>query len=76
MIATTALRKSISYVTDTSGDKLAIQFNLKNRIVREIMEDFLDTLDIIDREKEPSRPFDEVHQEILAKHRKNASVHN
>lgn len=67
MTDTTAIRNSISYVTDTNGDKLAIQFDLKNKEIREIVEDFLDILDLVERENEPSRPFEEVHQEILAK---------
>lgn len=67
MTDTTAIRNSISYVTDTNGDKLAIQFDLKNKEIREIVEDFLDILDVVERENEPSRPFEEVHQEILAK---------
>jgi BMFP domain-containing protein YqiC len=67
MTDTTAIRNSISYVTDTNGDKLAIQFDLKNKKIREIVEDFLDILDVVERENEPSRPFEEVNQEILAK---------
>ena len=64
---TVIIRNNISYVTDSKGDRLAIQFNLKSDVVREVVEDFLDILDVIDREKEPSRPFGEVHQEILEK---------
>lgn len=69
---TATIRNNISYVTDSSGEKLAIQFNLKSKEIREVVEDFLDILDVIDRENEPSRPFEEVHKEILAKRRINA----
>lgn len=61
------IRKNISFVTNTSGEKVAIQFNLKNKIIRGIVTDFLDILDVIDRDQESSRSFDEVHKQILAK---------
>jgi BMFP domain-containing protein YqiC len=76
MMVSAQVRKGISFVTDKHGEKLAIQFNLKNKVVRELMEDFFDTLDLVERENEPSRPFEEVHQEILEKHNKNAKIHH
>lgn len=44
------IRKNISFVTNANGEKVAIQFNLKNKIVRGIVTDFLDILDVIDRD--------------------------
>lgn len=72
MTKTALIRNNISYVTDSSGDRLAIQFNLKSKVVQEVVEDFLDILDVIERADEPSRLFEDVHKEILLKHRTNA----
>ncbi len=61
----TAIRQGLSYVTNSQGQKTAIQLDLTNEAVQEIVEDLIDTLDAIERRNEPTRPFEEVKQEIL-----------
>lgn len=60
------LQKHISFLTDAKGEKVAVQFDLKNRQVQELFEDLIDTLTVAERQSEPTRPFDEVRKEILA----------
>lgn len=60
------LQKHISFLTDAKGEKVAVQFDLKNRQVQELFEDLIDTLTVAERQQEPTRPFDEVRKEILA----------
>ena len=63
---TTAIRQGISYVTNSKGEKTALQLDLTNEAVQEIVEDLIDTLDAIERRGEPTRPFEDVKNEILA----------
>jgi len=63
---TTAIRQGISYVTNSKGEKTALQLDLTNTAVQEIVEDLMDTLDAAERRSEPIRPFEEVKNEILA----------
>lgn len=62
---TTAIRQDLSYVTNSQGQKTAIQLDLTNEAVQDLVEDLIDTLDAAERQAEPSRPFEEVKQEIL-----------
>ena len=61
----TAIRQVLSYVTNSQGQKTAIQLDLTNEAIQEIVEDLIDTLDAAERRDEPSRHFEEVKQEIL-----------
>ena len=61
----TSIRQGLSYVTNSQGQKTAIQLDLTNEAVQEIVEDLIDTLDAIERRNEPTRTFEEVKQEIL-----------
>ena len=65
----TAIRQGISYVTNSKGEKTALQLDLTNAAVQEIVEDLIDTLDAVDRKNEPTRSFDEVKNEIIASRR-------
>ena len=65
----TAIRQGISYVTNSKGEKTALQLDLTNAAVQEIVEDLIDTLDAIERRNEPTRSFDEVKNEIIASRR-------
>lgn len=60
------LQKHISFLTDAKGEKVAVQFDLRNRQVQELFEDLIDTLTVVERQNEPTKPFDEVRKEILA----------
>ncbi len=62
---TTAIRQGLSYVTNSQGEKTAIQLDLTNEAVQALVEDLIDTLDAMERRNEPTRPFEEVKQEIL-----------
>lgn len=61
----TTIRQGLSYVTNSQGQKTAIQLDLTNEAVQELVEDLIDTLDATERRNEPTRPFEEVKQEIL-----------
>ncbi len=65
----TAIRQGISYVTNSKGEKTALQLDLTNAAVQEIVEDLIDTLDAIERRNEPTRSFEEVKNEIIASRR-------
>lgn len=60
------LQKHMSFLTDASGKKVAVQFDLRNRQVQELFEDLMDTLTVIERQDEPTRLFDDIKKEILA----------
>lgn len=66
---TTAIRQGISYVTNSKGEKTALQLDLTNAAVQEIVEDLIDTLDSVERRNEPTRSFEEVKNEIIASRR-------
>lgn len=61
-----AIRQGISYVTNSKGEKIALQLDLTNAAVQEIAEDLLDMLDAIERRSEPTQPFEKVKNEILS----------
>ncbi|SFF34703.1 hypothetical protein [Spirosoma endophyticum] len=60
-----AIRQGISYVTNSKGEKTALQLDLTNEAVQEMVEDLIDTLDVIERRSEPTLLFEEVKNEIL-----------
>lgn len=60
-----AIRQGISYITDSKGEKTALQLDLTNPAIQEIVENLLDTLDTVERRGEPTRPFEEIKNEIL-----------
>ncbi len=60
------LKRNISFLTDAKGEKVAVQFDLRNQQMQELFEDLLDTLTVFERQDEPTRPFDEIKKEILA----------
>ena len=64
------LEKNISFLTDAKGQKIAVQFDLRNQQMQELFEDLLDTLATFERQDEPTRPFDEIKSEILAQRTK------
>lgn len=61
-----SLRQGISYVTNSKGEKTALQLDLTNEAVQEIVEDLIDTLDAMERRDEPKRSFADIKQEILS----------
>ncbi len=53
-------------MTNSKGEKTALQLDLTNAAVQEIVEDLMDTLDSIERRNDPIRSFNYVKNEILA----------
>jgi hypothetical protein len=51
---------------NSKGEKTALQLDLTNVAVQKIVEDLMDTLDAVERRSEPTRPFEDVKNEILA----------
>lgn len=49
--------------------KTAVVFDLKNSNVKDIMEDFFDSLTVLERINEPTVSFEEVKQQLLSKKR-------
>lgn len=62
----TAIRQGISYIINSKGEKTALQLDLTNPAVQEIVIDLIDTLDAIERRNEPTQPFEKVKNEILS----------
>ena len=65
-MSTSAIKQGISYLTNNNGKQTAVVFDLKNKAVKEIMEDFMDTLDAIDalEDNAPRKSFDEVKNNL------------
>ncbi len=59
------LEKNLHLVTNTDGEQIAIQIDLKDEEVRQFFEDLFDTLDVIKVQDEPTRSFEEIRAEIL-----------
>lgn len=66
MTATT-LKKHVKYVTDARGKATDIIISLKNKEVREYIEDLMDTQEAMTRDDGQGRPFDEFVAEYLSK---------
>ncbi|RYU92786.1 hypothetical protein [Emticicia agri] len=67
------LKKNIHFLVNAKGQKVAVQFDLRNKQIRELFEDFFDTLAVLERQNEPTKNFDDIKEEILA-NRKSLSV--
>lgn len=67
-MTTATIKQGISYVTNNKGKQTAIVFDLKNKAVKELMEDFMDTLDAIDslNDSAPRKFLQEVRKNLLA----------
>ena len=67
-MTTATIKKGISYVTNNKGKQTAVVFDLKNKAVKELMEDFMDTLDAIDslNDSTPRKSLEEVRKNLLA----------
>ena len=66
MTATT-LKKHINYLTDNSGQKVAVQLDLKNKKMQVFFEDLLDTMEAIDAYKEPRTSLQDLKKELFGK---------
>jgi hypothetical protein len=66
-MTTVSIKQGISYITNNKGKQTALVFDLKNKAVRELMEDFMDTLDAIDslNDSTPRKSLREVRENLL-----------
>jgi hypothetical protein len=53
-MSTKTLKQGISYLTNDKGKQTAVVFDLKNKAIRELIEDFMDTVDAIDSLNDPT----------------------
>ena len=62
-----SIKQGISYMTNNKGKQTALVFDLKNKDVKELMEDFMDTLDAIDslNDSTPRKSLKEVRKNLL-----------
>lgn len=60
------LKRNISFLTDAKGQKVAVQFDLRNQQMQELFDDLIDTLTVFERQDEQTKPFEEIKKEILA----------
>lgn len=67
-MTTATIKQGISYMTNNKGKQTAVVFDLKNKAVKEFMEDFMDTLDAIDslNDSTPRKSLEEVRKNLLA----------
>ena len=67
-MTTATIKQGISYVTNNRGKQTAMVFDLKNKAVKELMEDFMDTLDAIDSLNDTThrKSLEEVRRNLLA----------
>lgn len=67
-MTTASIKQGISYMTNNKGKQTAVVFDLKNKAVKEFMEDFMDTLDAIDslNDSTPRKSLEEVRKNLLA----------
>ena len=67
-MTTATIKQGISYVTNNRGKQTAVVFDLKNKAVKELMEDFMDTLDAIDslNDSTPRKSLEDVRKILLA----------
>ncbi len=64
MVADT-LRKHQTFFYDEKGNPVMVQLDLKNKVVREAYEDWMDAREATARENDDRRPFDEFVEEYL-----------
>ncbi len=67
MTATT-LKKHVRYVTDAKGKATDIIISLKNKEVREYIEDLMDTQEAMARDDDDTIPWEEVKANLYKKH--------
>jgi hypothetical protein len=67
-MTTATIKQGISYMTNNKGKQTAVVFDLKNKAVKELMEDFMDTLDAIDslNDSTPRKSLEEIRKSLLA----------
>ena len=66
-MSTKTIKQGISYVTNNQGKQTAVVFDLKNKAIKEIIDDFMDTLEAVDalNDTAPRKPLDEIRKNLL-----------
>jgi hypothetical protein len=66
-MSTKTIKQGISYLTNDKGKQTAVVFDLKNKAIKEIMEDFMDTLEAVDAlsDAAPRKSINEVRKNLL-----------
>ncbi len=62
-----SIQKWITFLTDAKWKRRAIQFNLANKEVSELMEDLFDSFMATERMDEPHSDFEQVKKRLLRK---------
>jgi len=59
---TKIIKNGISYLTNNKGKQTAVVFDLKNKAVKELMDDFMDTIEAMEslNDDTPRKSFEEV----------------
>lgn len=65
MINIAGIRQGMQYVTNAQGERTALLLDLKNKAVKQLVEDLIDTLDAIDAYGDPRSSSEEVRKELL-----------
>jgi hypothetical protein len=65
-MSTKTIKQGISYLTNNKGKQTAVVFDLKNKAVKELIEDFMDTIDAIDSlaDTTPRKSLNEIMKSI------------
>lgn len=67
-MTTTTLKKHVRYITDAKGKPTDIIISLKNKEVREYIEDLMDTQEAMARDDDDTIPWEEVKANLYKKH--------
>ena len=68
---TTTIKQHMRFARDGKGQITDIMFDYRKKEVQEFFEDLMDTITIIERQNEPTIPFEDLKQEILAQRKKS-----
>lgn len=66
MIRPEIYRKNRVFLYNSKGKPIAVQFDLRNKAMREFVEDFEDAMAAMERDDDDTRPFDEFVKEYLS----------
>lgn len=64
-MTTALLERNMTFLNNTKGEMVAVQLDLKNKAMKQFFEDLVDTMTVIERQDEPTIPFEQVRKEIL-----------
>jgi hypothetical protein len=65
-MTTALLEKNMTFLNNTKGEMVAVQLDLKDKLMKQFFEDLMDTITVIERQEEPTIPLEQVRKEILS----------